>query len=149
MIDQRLTNSYQLFSWTSVQPSNCWIDKMIGLQGHLNVRAVPRVASVPAKNSFTEMFSKWKNFQTKDSRKFYSPCSKISLHYETVIYHKLTVFHQLFSWTSVGLSKCPINKMIVWQVHLNVWAVHWVQHGHIQTLLQTNSFQMNQFPNLP
>ena len=67
-----------------------------------------------------KIFSKLKNVQTKHCGKFHSPLSKISLHYETVIYHRLTVFHQLFSQTSVGPSKCPINKMIGSQDHLIV-----------------------------
>ena len=53
-------------------------------------------------------------------KKFHSPLSKISLHYQTVIDHRLTVFQQLFSWTCVGLSKCPIDKMIGLQGHLTV-----------------------------
>ena len=40
VINQRLTVFLQLFSLTSVAPSKCFIDKMIGLQGHLNVWAV-------------------------------------------------------------------------------------------------------------
>ena len=70
-----------------------------------------------------KIFSIWKNVQTKNFRKLHCSLSKINLHYQTVIYHRLTVFRQLFSWTSVGLSKCPINKMIGSQVYLNVWAV--------------------------
>ena len=53
-------------------------------------------------------------------KKYYCPLSKISLHYQTVIDQKVTVLHQLFSWTSVAPSKCPINKMIGLQGHLIV-----------------------------
>ena len=49
--------------------------------------------------------------------------SKISLHYHTVIDQRLTGFHQLFSWTSAGLSKGPIDKMIGSQGHLTVGAI--------------------------
>ena len=29
--------------------------------------------------------------------------------------HRLAAFHQLFSWTSAGPSKCLIDKLIGWQ----------------------------------
>ena len=51
------------------------------------------------------------------------PLSKIRLHYQTVIGQRLTVFHQLFSWTSFGPNKCPIAKMIGSQDHLTVLGV--------------------------
>ena len=57
VIKQRLTVFHQLFSWISVGLSKCSIDKMIGSQGHLTVSRVPRVACVPAKDSFTKIFS--------------------------------------------------------------------------------------------
>ena len=112
--DQRLTVFHQLFSWTSVGPSRWPINKMIGLQGHLAVWGVPRVTCVLAKNSFTEIFSKLINVEIRRCKKFRCPLCKINLHYETVIDQKLTVVRQFFSWTSIGLSKCPIDKMIVW-----------------------------------
>ena len=56
-------------------------------------------------------------------KKSYCPLSKISLHYQTVIDQRVTVLHQLFSWISVGPSKCPINKMIGLQDHLTVRVV--------------------------
>ena len=34
-------------------------------------------------------------------------------------------FHQLFSWTSAGLSKCSIDKMISFQGHRTVWGAPW------------------------
>ena len=37
----KLTALHKLFSWTSVTPSKCPINKMIGLQGHLTVQAIP------------------------------------------------------------------------------------------------------------
>ena len=40
---QRLADAQQLFSWTSVRPSKCSINKIIGSQGHLRVWASPRV----------------------------------------------------------------------------------------------------------
>ena len=52
--------------------------------------------------------------------KFNVILSKISLHYQTVIDNRLTVIHQLFSLTSVGPSKCLIEKMIDSQDHITV-----------------------------
>ena len=107
--------------------SKCPIDKMIGSQGYLNVWTVPRVPSVRAKNSFTQNFFEIKKFSIKHCRKFRCRLSKIRrLHYETVIYHRLTVFHQLFRYTSVGPSKSPIDKMIGLEGYLTVWKVLWV-----------------------
>ena len=92
--NQSLETFWQLFGWTSVGPSKCPIDKIMGSQGHRNFWAVSRVPSAPAKNSFPQKtFSKWKNVQSKHCRKFHCPLSKIGLHYQTVIYHRLTVFH--------------------------------------------------------
>ena len=53
----------------------------------------------------------------------------------------LEAFHKLFSWTSVGPSKFPIDKMIGSQDHQNVWVVQWVQCDIIQSLLQTWFFR--------
>ena len=123
MIDQRLTVFHQLFSWTSVWPSKCPIDRMIGLQGHLTIWSVPWLLWVLADNSLTEVFSKWINFQIRWCKKFDCILSKISLHYQTVIDQRLTVFYQLFSWTLVGSSKFQIDKMVGSQENLTLWAV--------------------------
>ena len=64
-----------------------------------------------------------------------------------MIDQRLRAFHQLFSWTLVGLSECPIDKIISSEGHLNDSEVHVLEHDIIQWLLETNSFQMNQFPN--
>ena len=114
VIDQRLRAFHQLSSWTSFGPLKCPIDKIICFQGHLTVCAILWVPCVLAKNSFTEIFSKLINVEIRRCKKFHCPLRKINLHYETVIDQKLTVVHQFFSWTSIGLSKCPIDKMIVW-----------------------------------
>ena len=126
MIYQSLTAFHQLFSWTSAGLSKCLMNKMIGSQGQLTVWAVPRVKCVLAKNSFTEHFWKWINFQITHCKEFHYPLSKISLHCQTVIYQSLTVFHQLFWRTSAGLTKCPMNKMIVPQSYLAISAVPWL-----------------------
>ena len=87
--------------------------------------------------TFTQKtFSKWNNVQSKHCRKFHCPLSKISLYYLNVTSYRLTVFRKLFNWTSVGPSKCPIDKLIGLQGHPNVWAVPWVQHDIIQSLFQ-------------
>ena len=128
--------SHQLFSWTRVGLSKCPIDKIIGSQGHLTVSRVPWVPSVLAKNSITEVFFQINKFWNYALKKVPYPLSKISLHYVTAPPSQLTVFHQLFSWTSVGLSKCLIDKMIGSQGRLNVWAVLRVQYDIIQKLFQ-------------
>ena len=69
-------------------------------------------------------------------------CSKLihwnffaNLHYQAVIDQRLTVFHQLFSWTSVGLSECPIDKVVGSQSYLIDWTIPWVP-----SVLAENSF---------
>ena len=54
--NQRLESFCQLFSWTSVRPSKCRIDKMIGSQGRLRVWAIPWMPCVLSENSFTKIF---------------------------------------------------------------------------------------------
>ena len=112
-IDQKLTVFHQLFSETSVGPSKCPIDKMIDLQGHVEVWAISWIPCVL--KSLKIKIRHCKNFQY--------PLSKISLHYQNIIDQRLTVFHHGFSWTSIGSSKFPINKMIGSQGHLRVWAI--------------------------
>ena len=145
MTDQRLTVFKQLFSWTSIGSSKCSIDKTVGLQGHLTVWAVPWLPCALAQNSFTEKFFQMKNlyiFSNKSFKKSHCAFSTISLHYQMVIDQKLTVFHQLFSWTSVGLSKCSIDKMIDSQDHLIVLIVAW-----LPCALDENSFTETFFAN--
>ena len=62
---------------------------------------------------------------------------------------RLEAFSQLFSWTSVGYSKCPINKMIGLQGHLSVWAFPRVQYYIIESPFKASSVKMNEFPNQP
>ena len=62
-------------------------------------------------------------FSNKSFKKSHCALSTISLHYQMVIDQRLTVFQQLFSWTSVGLSKCSIDKMIDSQDRLIVLIV--------------------------
>ena len=54
------------------------------------------------------------------SKSFDCTFSKINLHYQIVIDQRLKVFHQLFNWTSVGLSKYLIDTVIGSQGDLTV-----------------------------
>ena len=107
VIDQRLTVFNQLFSLTSVGPSKCPINKMIGSQGHLRVWAYPRLQHYIIQKffqSYVRTLSQnffWKSlkFKIRYCKNFQCPLRKLSLHYETVIGQSLTVFIQLFSWT--------------------------------------------------
>ena len=81
----------------------------------------------------------WKSlkFKIRHCKNIQCPLSKFSLRYQTVIDQGLTVFHQLFSWTSAGPSKCLIAKMIGSQGHLWVLAYPQVQHYIIQRLFRS------------
>ena len=85
------------------------------MQSHLTVCGFSRVPCLLAKNSFTENFLKRIHLEIRQCKKCYCLLSKSSLHYYTVIDQRWPVFHQLFSWTWVGASKCSIHKMIDWQ----------------------------------
>ena len=113
VVDERLTVFHQLFSWTSVGPSKYLIDKMIGPQSQLRVWAIPWMPCVLSENSPQKFFWKSWKFKIRHCKNFNCLLKKISLHYQTVIDQRLTVFHQLFSWTSVGPSKCPSDKWLV------------------------------------
>ena len=67
-----------------------------------------------------KFFAKLINVEIRQWKNAHCHLDQISLRYHTVIDQRLTVFHQLFSWTSAGLSKCAIYKMIGSQGHLNV-----------------------------
>ena len=53
-------------------------------------------------------------------KKFIFPRVKLACIVKLLIDPRLTVFQQLFSQTSVGSLKCPIDKMIRSQGHLTV-----------------------------
>ena len=61
--------------------------------------------------------------------------------------HKLLSFCQSFILTSVGPSKCPIDKVIGSQGHLTVGAVLWVQYEISNRLFQSYFFKITEFPN--
>ena len=119
------------FSWTLKMS----VDKMIRLQAHLRVRANFWMPCVLSENSSQNLFWTSLKFKMRHCKNFQCALSKISLHYQNVIDQRLTVFHQLFSWTSVGPSKCPIDKMIGSQDHLRVLAIPWMP-----CVLSENSF---------
>ena len=52
------------------------------------------------------------NVQIRHCKTFHCPLGKNSLYYQTVIDQRLTVFHLLFSCTSIGSSKSLIDKLI-------------------------------------
>ena len=113
LIDQGLAAFFQLFSWISAGPSECSIDKIIGSQDHLTLWAVPWVPCVLYLRTLSQkIFSKWINTQIRHCKKSLCPLNKISLPYWSMIGQRLTVSHELFSWTSVAYLKCPIDKMI-------------------------------------
>ena len=109
------------FSWT-LEMSDRQNDGFDGLSDSL-------------RSSLTTVCTSWELyrricFENKFSnyafKRFHCPLSKISLRYQTVIDQSLTVFHQLFSWTSVRPSKCLIDEMIGSQGSLAIWGVLWV-----------------------
>ena len=60
---------------------------------------------------------------------------------------RLAAFHQLFTQTSVVLSKCPIDEMITPQGHMTALAVSWLPGVISKLLFQRDCFfQINQFP---
>ena len=59
----------------------------------------------------------------------------------------LDVFHQLFSWISVGPSKYSIDKMIGSQGHLTVWRVPWIQSVLTKNSITELFLQINKFWN--
>ena len=67
---------------------------------------------VLSENCFTKIFSKSLKIKIRHCKNFQYPLNKISLHYQTVFDQRLTVTHLLFSWTSIGPSKRPIDYEI-------------------------------------
>ena len=90
-----------MFSWTSVRLSKCPIDKMILSQDHLTLWKVLWVPSVLAKNSITNFFYKWINFEMRHN--IHCLLSKISLHSLTASWANasslLPTVQLDFSWT--------------------------------------------------
>ena len=119
---------------------------MISSQGHLTVSRVPRVPCV-LRSLSQKIFQKLINVQIRQFKKFHCPSSKISLHYQSMIDQRLTLFHQLFSWTSVGPPKFPIDKIVSLQGHLTVWRVLWVPSVLAKNSITELFLQMNKFWN--
>ena len=85
--DQRLSSIHQLFSWTSVGPSKCKIDKMISSQGALTFRIVPCVQrGIIEKSSFKIISFFWNDWISNPNieKKFDRAFEKISLLFQTV-----------------------------------------------------------------
>ena len=82
------------------------------------------------------------NYEFKN---FHSLLSKINLHYQSVIDQSVIVLDKLFSWTSAGLSKFPIKKMIGSQGHLTVWVVSGVPCVLAKNSFTENLFEINKF----
>ena len=148
MVDQRLTILHQLFSWTSVEPSKCSIMKMMGSQDPRTVWGVPWAPWEQANNSITESLFHMNNFwKLGIVKKFIFFHVSFASVLWLLLDERLPAFHQLFSWTLVGSSKCLINKLTGSQGYLIVWAVL-----RLRCVLAENSFtesflQMNKFLN--
>ena len=120
---------------------------MIGSQFYLTVCGVPSLPCVEAEKSFNGFFLQMNKFPNYTFKKFHCPLNKVSLHYQTVIDQRLRVIHQPFSWTSVGPSKCPIDKIIASQGYLTVLGVTWLpcvpaENSFTEMLLHMNNFQI-------
>ena len=115
---ERLAVIHQLFSWTSAGPFlRCPIDN-----DQLSEES-PDYHVYQLRTLSQNFFGKWVNFKIGHSKKFYCLLCKTLPCYQTMIHERLTIFHQLFSWTLVGPSKCPIDKKIGSQGYLRVWGV--------------------------
>ena len=132
-LNQSLEAFCQLFSWTSVGLSGCLIDQMIRSQGNLRVWVYPRVqhyiiqklCQSCLRTPSQKLFWKLLKFKMRHCKNFQCTLSKICLYHQTVIDQRPTIFHQLFSWTFVALSKFPIDKMVDSQGQLRVSAIPW------------------------
>ena len=68
----------------------------------------------------SKLFHRNTSEMNKFSNEAFQKLNALLVHYQTVIDQRLTIFHQLFSWTLVRLSKCPIDKIIGLQGLLTV-----------------------------
>ena len=89
------------------------------------------------------MLSKWLNVEIRACKICRCPLNKISLHYQAVIGQSLTVFYQLFSWTSVGPSKCRLTK---WLARKAIWQSEEFPEYHVLESFKDNSVEINKFP---
>ena len=147
VIDQRQRVFHQLFSWISVGLSKGPIEKTSVSKAIRMSEGFPEYHVYCLRTLSQKFFSKWINFSIRHCKKFYCPLRKISVHYQTLIDQRLPVFYQLFRWTSVGPSKCLINKMIGSQDNLTVWAVPWIPYLLAENFFTDIFLQMNKFLN--
>ena len=93
------------FSWTLklLDQQNDWFARRV--QHYIIQRFFQNYLRIPSQKFF------WKSlkFKIRHCKNFQCPLSKMSLHYQTVIDQRLTVFHQRFSWTSGRPLKCRDN----------------------------------------
>ena len=67
--------------------------------------------------------------------------------YQTVIYHKLTSIHQLFSWTSVGSTTWSVNKA-TWQSEESCESpVHLIRTASLKFFVKWITFEIRQQKN--
>ena len=111
---------------------------MIGSQDHMNVWAVPQCNMTSYRNSFKVNSFEMIQFPNQPLKKINCAFDKLSLLLQTVLESEARGFLALFSWTSVGLSQCPIDKIIGWEGHLTVWKV-----TRVESVLTKNS--INEF----
>ena len=119
IISQRLT-----FFSPTVQLDFRWTREMSGWQNDRFARPSESLSnSLNAMCTIEELFPSQKLFRKllklkiRHCKNFQCPLSKISLHYQTGIDQRRTVFHQLFSWTSVG----PNVRSTKWSVYKAIW----------------------------
>ena len=92
-IVQNLTVFYQLLSWTSVRTSKYPIDKMIGSQDHWGSQQFLECDVYYLRTPSQNFFWKSLKFKIRHCKNFQSTLTKISLHSQTVIDQRLTVFN--------------------------------------------------------
>lgn len=86
---------------------------MIGSQAKWEFWAVPWVLRITGKGLLQRQFF-WNESISKleIERKFIVFYIKLLCICKLLVDHKFAAFHQVFSWISVGPSKCPIEKLI-------------------------------------
>ena len=146
LINQRLKVFHQLFSWTSVGPSKCstkWsVQKSIW-----EFEQFPGCNMPSSWGSFKVNSFEMNEFPNQPLKKLVIISIKLACFFKLFYNQRLQAFYQLISWTSVGLSKCPIDKMISSQGHLIVWRVPWVPCEQAKSSITENFFQINNFSN--
>ena len=92
---------------------------------------------------------KWFNFQTKHCKKLIMLLKKLACFFNLFCDQRISSIHQLLSWTSVGPSKCKIDKMISSQGPLTFRIVPCVQRDIIKNSFKIISFFRNDWISNP